>query len=238
MAQRPSIGILCDVTETTGRMKVECGLAYSQNVWYAGGTPLLLPPIEAALDELLNRCDGLVFTGGNDLVMEHFGGVTDPRAERLHPRRQAFEMAVLARLAAERPQLPILGVCLGMQVMCMHAGGAMNQYLPDTLETHAQHRNATHEVAPLSEAAAVQLAGARGVAEALRGPVASNHKQAVVRPGAEMQVLACSSDGVIEAVAHRERKFYVGVQWHPERTADAATGVGVFTALVRAAAQP
>jgi putative glutamine amidotransferase len=218
----PVIGITMDIVEANGRLKADCSLAYAACVEKAGGVPIMLPPIVGLIGEHLQLCDGFVFTGGDDPKTEEFGVPTHPQAKPVHPQRQAYELGLLEELRVRRPEVPVLGVCLGMQLMALHAGGRMNQSLPDTLPTHADHKNAEHAVA------AVDVAKC---AIPLSGVVWSNHRQAVAEPG-KLAVLARSADGVVEAIGDPARPWYCGVQWHPERTKSPETGQRVFQELV------
>jgi putative glutamine amidotransferase len=231
------IGITTDVIDPgQGRpLRLDCSMAYARCVAAAGATPVLLPPILAFVHEHLRLCDGVVFTGGDDPRTEGFGVATHAAAKPVHPDRQAYELALLDLLHRRRPAAPILGVCLGMQMMALQSGGRLDQHLPDTLPTAAAHRG-THEIVPVE-------GGTRGgrAATTFRSPVAlshgqvaSNHHQAVADPG-PLVVLARAPDQVIEAVADPRRRFCVGVQWHPERTPDPVLGQGLFAALVAAA---
>jgi putative glutamine amidotransferase len=227
---KPLVGITTDVVEASGRVKADVGLAYAQRVAEAGGIAVLLPAIPELADAHAALCDAVIFTGGDDPRMEPFGFATDPRVTLMHPARQTYEMRLLELLAA-RPQTPVLGVCLGMQLMTLASGGTMDQYMPDHVETHALHKNAAHAVtlhAPTALSRDPRLAWlAHG------GTVWSNHKQAMTSAG-RLSVVAKADDGVIEAIMDPARRFCVGVQWHPERTDDASLGSGVFAALVRA----
>ena len=224
----PIIGIACDVTEARpGRPKVDVALAYANSVHKAGGLPVLLAPIPELIPEYLRLCQGFVFTGGDDPRMEAFGKPTHPKASPMHPIRQAFDTAMLGELL-RRKQSPTLGVCLGMQMMALVAGGDLNQHLPDTLPTHADHyHNAVHPVH-------VEVGGLLAQSQQ---PVVSYHRQAVSDPG-KLSVIAKSSDGLIEAVAAEGGRFFVGVQWHPERTGDGPLGQGVFDQLIQACQTP
>lgn len=182
---------------------------------------MLLPPIPGMAASHAGICRGIIFTGGDDPRTEPFGQPTHAAAKLVHPVRQEYETALLEFLAGERPRMPVLGICLGMQMMALHAGGRLNQHLPETLATAADHRGA-HAVE-----------GHKGMLKLPRGLVWSNHHQAVNDPG-RLAVAAASDDGVIEAVFGPGRPFYWGVQWHPERTDDAALGHGVFAAFVAA----
>lgn len=227
---KPVVGITTDVVESSGRLKADVGLAYAHRVAETGGVPVLLPAIAELAEAHAELCDAVVFTGGDDPRMEPFGVATDPRVTLMHPLRQAYEMRLL-ELLTTRPRTPVLGVCLGMQLMTLAAGGTMDQYMPDRVATHAMHKNAAHAVtlhAPTALARDPRLAWlTRG------GTVWSNHKQAMTSAG-RLSVVAKADDGVIEAVMDPARRFCVGVQWHPERTDDASLGSGVFAALVRA----
>lgn len=218
----PRIGITCLVDEPNTRIR----RAYADAVFNAGGLPLLLPvPRESdrgrAVSEYLDLCDGFVLTGGFDPVTEHYGQPTDPRVKREHPDRQFFEEALLAALA-KQPEIPILGVCLGMQLMALCAGGSLNQWMSDSIPAHAQHYDDhIHRVIPESEPSPVP-----------EGTVTSWHRQCVSDAGS-LRVVARAEDGVIEAIDDPDRSFYLGVQWHPERTTSEALGLDLFRALVR-----
>jgi putative glutamine amidotransferase len=213
---RPRIGISTDLAD--GRFTVD--VRYADLVAGCGGLPLLLPAQPDRVADVIELCDGFVLTGGDDPIMEHWGEPTHPRAKPLHPRRQAYEIALLAALA-ELPQRPVLGICLGMQLMALHAGGRLDQHLPETLATHDRHWGRV----------AHPVTGALG-----DGAVVSHHRQAVVDPGL-LSVIATADDGVIEAVRDEQRPFYLGVQWHCERTEDETLGPGLIRDLVAATGQ-
>lgn len=236
---RPVIGITMDLTEVAStRLRAECGLAYAACVVRAGGTPVFLPPIVEEIPAQLAMVDGVVFTGGGDPRMEAYGEATHPEASPMHEKRQSYETAMLEAIngrgpfaGSASPELPILGICLGMQMMSLAAGGKLEQHLPDRLgEAAAKHRGpggAVHSVEIAAEAAKVL-----GVAASSGRGVASHHHQAV-RDAGGLRVLARDEDGTVEAVADPKRPYYVGVQWHPERTADETLGQGIFDEFVR-----
>jgi len=217
---RPIVGITTDVSIVDGRERAWCTLAYADAVLEAGGVPLLLVPDAGTAAAQLAVCDAVVFTGGDDPRMEPFGEATHPKASPLSQRRQVFETRLL-QLLQEAPR-PTLGVCLGMQMMALCAGGRLDQHLPDTRPDAARHWGAEHAIVP--EASALALAP---------GLVLSKHRQAVSDPG-RLSILARSDDGVIEAIADTDLPFYLGVQWHPERTADPALGIAIFRQLIGA----
>lgn len=207
----PIIGITPDADDRT----YKSARAYSTMVVQAGGVPLILPHRIECIGAYVQLCQGFVLSGGDDPRMEEFGRSTHPQVTPLDPDRQAFEVALLRAI---RPDQPTLGVCLGMQLMALVAGGELDQYLPETLPTHEQHwGQKTH-----------QISGSIGT-----GSVLSHHRQAVSDPG-RLQVAGVAPDGVIEAVVDPVCRFRLGVQWHPERTADAALGPNLFRRLVEA----
>ncbi len=222
------IGITTDVIERNGRESSVVTAAYGRAVAAAGGMPVLLCAEIGLVASYVGLLDGLVLTGGDDPRMEPFGGITHPKATPLSPSRQSFESRLIECLNEKRRELPVLGVCLGMQMLALHSGGMLDQHMPDTREDAARHWDGTHEVVT-REGAGVGSAVTIG-----RGVVRSRHKQAVTDPGS-MRVVAMSDDGVIEAIADPTRPFVLGVQWHPERTEDAGLGSELFARLVEAA---
>ena len=190
---------------------------YVKSVRAAGGLPVLAAPVPGSAAALLSRVDGVILSGGDDPATEAFGAPTHPSAKVIHPDRQAFELELLSCLDDMR-EVPILGICLGMQLMGLHAGGALDQHLPDTLPTASDHWDgAIHRIQGLFGA----------------GKVSSHHRQALVDPG-RFEVVARAHDGVIEAIADPNHTHRVGVQWHPERTDEPAMGALVFKRFLSA----
>ena len=220
MASAPLIGISADLAhDHQGRPRHQVRSTYVDAVVAAGGVPVVLPAVAAArTPEALRRLDGVVIIGGDDIDVRPFGIELHPEAKVMDPARQAAEFALLRSLDGV-PSMPVLGVCLGMQLMGVHRGARLIQHLGDVLPDADRHRE--DRVHPVT--------GDLG-----DGPVASWHHQAIAdAPGFE--VIGRSDDGVIEAIRDPGRPFTIGVQWHPERTADDALGVGVFRRLVQAA---
>lgn len=244
---RPLIGITMDLAEVSGgRFRAECSAAYSDAVAAAGGLPVLLSPDTQLALSYARLCDGFVFTGGDDPKMEQFGEATHPAAKPIHPRRQAFETALLQALERDFPAKPVLGVCLGMQMMALLAGGQLDQHLPETYDLASRHQRqgpagdrASHPI--LIDRHAASAAGMSWLGDSANpGPVDSHHHQAVSDSGA-LVVVGRSDDGLIEAIAapggrRPSRPFFLGVQWHPERTRTEAFGAELFRRIVLAAA--
>jgi putative glutamine amidotransferase len=196
---------------------------YVTSVEAAGGLALVIPPRSATDPRVLDRLDGLVLSGGPDVDPARFG--QDPHPETLvKPERDAAEFALLA--AALDRDVPVLGVCRGMQVMAVQGGGTLEQHLPD------RHGEDRHRAGPgqLSEHAVTTQAGSR--IRDLLGPtsvVNSYHHQGVADPG-RYTVTGHADDGTIEVLELPDRRFVLGVQWHPEMSDDPT----LFRALVAA----
>jgi putative glutamine amidotransferase len=199
-------------------------MAYVRAVHGSGGRAVLVPPDDPGTD-ILDTLDGIVFTGGADVDPGLYGEAAH-EATTVRPVRDAAELPLLrAALAAD---LPVLGVCRGMQLMVVAAGGRLYQHLPDTLG-HAGHRPG----GSMGEHPVRLAPGSR--CQAILGDwltVNSLHHQGVADPGTLTPVGWCPDDELIEAVENPRRSFALGVQWHVEETPDRR----LFQALVQAAA--
>ena len=214
-AHKPRIGITCHLVEDQIRLR----RTYVRSVSACGGIPVLLPPLPGSGPDMLEGVDGLILSGGDDPDTRPFGEDLHPRATLIDPDRQAFELELLDHLQATDPDRPILGICLGMQLLGLHAGGRLDQHLPDTLDTADQHWDgAFHAVdGPM-----------------FQGQVYSHHRQALT-DGGRLDVVATAPDGIVEAIRCPDRPHVEGVQWHPERTTEDRLGLEVFARLVAAA---
>lgn len=231
------MGVTCHASgECPGASRVSLRRAYIHAIVRAGGVPLLLAPVAEQAREHLRICDAFVFTGGDDPRTEEFGAPTHPRASVMDPARQRHEVTLLRLLRDERPDAPVLGVCLGMQLMALVAGGAMNQCLEDDTPSAGDHAP-PREIAAADRRHALRVLAEHPVVKA--GEVNSWHRQAV-RDAGSLRVVATAHDGVIEAIDDPARPFCLGVQWHPERIGDVGleqsgpNGDGVFRALIGA----
>ncbi len=218
---RPRIGITADlVANEKGGTRQQLRSTYLDAVTRAGGLPIILPADPALRRELLACVDGVLITGGDDIDTRPFGIALHPKAEIMHADRQAAEFELL-RALDDAPALPVLGICLGMQLMGFHRQCTLVQHLGDVIPDGDRHRyDNTHPVkSQLGE-----------------GAVASWHHQALGDADA-FEVIGWSDDGLIEAIRDPDRPFYVGVQWHPERTQDPTMGAGIMRRFVDAAAR-
>jgi putative glutamine amidotransferase len=234
----PNIGVTCNVEEVRyGGLWTETAamvpLTYVNAIARAGARPLLLAPTPADLEdpsELLDLLDGVLVTGGADLDAATYGEAAHPETEATSADRDAFEL-LLVRHAVER-DLPCLGICRGMQVVNVAYGGALEQHLPDRLADDI-HRGpdgafADHQVEVEAGSLAALAAGATRVA------VKSYHHQGVARVGDGLRVTAhAATDGTVEAIEDADRRFMLGVLWHPEED-EADRLVGAFVEECRA----
>jgi putative glutamine amidotransferase len=192
--------------------------SYVDAVHRAGGLALMLPPDPELVrdpDEVLELLDALVLAGGADIDPQTYGAEPHETTAHTVPDRDAFELA-LARRALER-DLPMLGICRGMQLMNVALGGTLLQHLPES-HGHHEHRRtpgsfdgADHDVRLADGSLASRAAG-----EALHA-TKSHHHQGVGDLGESLEVTGWSVlDDLPEAVEVPGRRFALGVQWHPE----------------------
>lgn len=238
MSTPPAIGI-CAALETArwavwDQPAALVPMNYIEHVQRAGGVALLIPPDPALVsrpEAVLDRIDGLLLVGGPDIAAARYGAVAHPRAEAAVDLRDDVELS-LVRAAWER-KLPLLGICRGLQVINVAAGGTLVQDLPDA-GFGQEHRRQTGRFAgnehPVSLTDGSWIARAEGRTEAL---AASHHHQAVDRVGARLTVTGRAPDGVVEALEADDGGWLVGVQWHPEPDPDSR----IIESLVAAAAR-
>jgi putative glutamine amidotransferase len=204
---------------------------YVDHVAQAGGSPLLIPPCQggggpvAGVAKVVAALDGLVLIGGGDVDAARYGQPPDPRSAGVSELRDANELAVLAE--ALRIDLPVLAICRGVQLLNVHLGGELVQYLP------AVGGSSAHQPAPGAFGEVVVTTQPESRVRCILGPrieVLCSHHQAIGKLGQDLVVTARSDDGVIEAVELPNHRFVVGVQWHPEERG----GGPLFDALVAA----
>ena len=221
--RRPVIGMLASVERVRhgpwDEVAVMLPRAYASAVQRAGGLALMLPPDERLADEpddALDLLDGLLIAGGCDIDPASYGAEPEPETSGTTPDRDRFEIA-LGRRALAR-DMPLLGVCRGMQMLNVIAGGTLAQHLPDRLG-HDRHRHtpgvfADHEVALADGSLAARATGET------RHAVKSHHHQGVDRLGDGLVVSGrAAEDDLPEAIELPDRRFALGVLWHPEEDA-------------------
>lgn len=207
--------------------------AYFEAVHRAGGLPMALPYLDAALDDYLKLCDGLVTPGGEYRFPEDwYGGPPSPEADM--PPRARFEIA-LTRAALDG-DVPILGICAGMQVMAGVLGGTFYEDVridPGTLIDHLDEKPAeevAHDVRITAGTLLHRIVGGETMG------VNTAHKEALKSLPEGLAINAVAPDGVIEGIEIPGKRFALGVQWHPEFFLDdGSPHLALFRALVDAA---
>jgi putative glutamine amidotransferase len=224
---RPLIGITSyEEPVAWGAWNVEAVLvpsAYVHAVERAGGRPLVVPPADEGLEELLGALDGLVFSGGGDVDPGAYGAEAHDEVRGVNAKRDEAELELL-REALQR-DMPVLAVCRGSQVLNVALGGDLVQHLPEIVghdrHLHTPGEFGDHEVRVGRETLVGGILGDQA-------PVKSHHHQAFGRLGAGLREAAWADDGTIEAIEDPSRRFALGVLWHPEEGEDLA----LFAALV------
>jgi putative glutamine amidotransferase len=205
---------------------VSGGRLYADAVQRAGGLPVVIPPTDDVdlIRATVERCDGMVLLGGGDVSPSQYGREINARLFGVDEFIDDFEIAAVQHAVAL--DLPVLAICRGHQILNVALGGTLIQHL----ENYEVHRDTMHDV---------QLTQGSLVAEAMgttQPMTHSFHHQAIETVAPSLAVVGHSSDGTIEAVQHSTATWVIGVQWHPEDTAEEdPANQGLFNALVQRA---
>jgi len=219
-ARRPSIGITPDLNASRPDSPFplyELKVPYGEAVLRAGGLPFALPYTDdpACIEAYLDRVSGLLVTGGAfDIPPEAYGEEAREGLGALKVSRTTFEAALMR--AALKRNMPVLGVCGGMQLLNVVLGGTLYQDIARELPGARQHEQTHARDQPQHP---VEVKDGTQLAEALgRGPLMANstHHQAVKTVGEGVVLSALAPDGVVEAIEAPKYAFALGVQWHPE----------------------
>ena len=221
--RQPVIGITGNYDDLTCKL----GQGYYKSVVAAGGVPVIIPPV-ADTDTIVNtlsRIDGLILSGGGDFNPLWTGEEPSTKLGGINKERDLPEL-LITRLAYNR-QIPMLGICRGIQTLAIALGGEVAQDISDKATVkHSQNADrseATHTVIIESDSKLAQIYNDERIA------VNSFHHQAVKAAGEKFRVVAKATDGIIEAIESTEFKSILGVQWHPECL---ETGLPLFQWLV------
>ncbi|MBD2359102.1 gamma-glutamyl-gamma-aminobutyrate hydrolase family protein [Tolypothrix sp. FACHB-123] len=209
---------------------------YLDAVRAAGGTPILLPPGETDPSILLEPLDGLIISGGGDINPVCYNGCDHPSIYSVDCERDAFELQ-LAKLALEN-HLPVLGICRGLQILIVVCGGTLIPHLPEVYGTSVLHRLEPEVGRRLPTEHIVKIDLESRLASCVQNTqisVVSWHHQAVHKVPAGWRVVAHAlEDEVIEAVECEYHPWALGVQWHPELSANDPNHQRIFQAFVQA----
>ncbi len=208
---------------------------YLDAVRAAGGIPVLLPPGEANPASLLEALDGLIIPGGGDIDPILYHGERHPEIYSVDRERDEFELK-LAEIALDS-ELPILGICRGMQILTVLTGGNLIPHVPDQNDNPLLHRvdpepgvriPTEHQVQIKSESRLAQMVQTTEIS------VISWHHQGVREVPSEWRIVAhAPDDGLVEAIEHQHHPWAIGVQWHPELSKQDVYQERIFQAFIR-----
>ena len=210
--RRPLIGISTDVNPK----RTAVNTAYVQSVILSGGIPYMIPVTDnvEVLRQIVSQLDGIVLTGGEDIQPDYYGDTPDEKLEEVSPARDTFDLMVL-KMATDR-NIPILGICRGLQLMNVAFGGTLYQDLPTqhpSAINHRQKESGTIPTHPVSIIKGSKLAEITGQ-EMLQ--VNTFHHQAIRKLAPGFKVTAWAPDSVVEAIEAYPVRQMLGVQFHPE----------------------
>ncbi len=238
MVNRPLIGIAPGYFVKDNAYWHMAREAYSQSVWKADGIPLVLtyPEDESKMSDVACQLDGLILTGGPDLPIEIYGGVSyDMKGEEpMHPARVSFDRKIFDTFIQN--QKPVLAVCAGLQIINVMRNGTLYEDVPSQLTGAMNHGDYKGPV--VKHSMEVEKSSLLSDVLANETPtVNSTHHQGIRRLGKGLNPVAYAPDGLIEAVepANGESPF-LAVQWHPEQMQDDPTQMKLFHWLIEEAA--
>jgi len=207
--------------------------AYIDAVQAAGGIPILLPPNQLNPASIFDAVDGLIFSGGGDINPEHYGGYLDRTVYSINAERDNFELN-LAKLAL-KAEIPVLGICRGMQVLNVASGGNLVVHVPDAYGEEVGHGVG---IPPCAIEHIIKIEPDSRLAKIMgttATTVVSWHHQAVQDVTPDWQIVARAPDGLVEAMEYKYHPWIVALQWHPELSTKSLAHCGIFRAFVEAA---
>jgi putative glutamine amidotransferase len=212
---------------------------YCESVCAAGGIPVMLPNILSAdvVVSLRDLLDGILLSGGGDIAPERFHGIESPAIGNISPERDRLEFQ-LVQLSVET-DWPLLGICRGFQVINVALGGTLYTDIPEQFATKIQH-NTSEEYGRDALAHEVTIIEGTVLAGILKQPgllVNSFHHQAVKQIAPELKVSSIATDGLVEGLEMVDKRFFIGVQWHPECLPLQAEQRALFEAFVQTAGE-
>lgn len=243
MIMRPVIGFSMSFDDTGRALMTRRN--YVAMIRAAGGEPVLLPTgDEDAAARLIGMCDGLLLTGGDDVNPERYGEQALECCGNITPERDLFERALV--MAALERDLPVFGICRGIQSLNVILGGSLYQDLATQVSPECTlHRQSAPFDVPAHEVNIVEGSPLHALLGTARISVNSMHHQAIKRLAPELEAMAYAPQGFVEAVRMPGRRYVRAVQWHPEymceMQADAARRaqqLAIVGEFISAAARP
>jgi putative glutamine amidotransferase len=233
---QPIIGITTSQgTNSNNHRIVSLSQAYVNAVIQAGGIPVLLPSLisEDGWSVLYSRLDGILFSGGGDISLDHFEGDPHPRIDDVDPDRDSLELNLLETAISDGK--PFLGICRGCQLVNIGLGGTLYTHIPDQLPGALDHSYPGNMRTVLVHE--VRIEEGTRLADVLGEPIVrvnSHHHQGLKDIGAGLRVSGFAPDGLVEAVELPEHPFGLAVQWHPEWLTDQAPTRSLFKSFIEA----
>ena len=233
----PIIGITTNHSSNTySQTTVLLNEAYIKAIMQAGGVPVLIPSLIAndGWDALYARLDGILFTGGGDISLDHFKGDPHPRIDDVDPERDTVELNLLHAAVADSK--PFLGICRGCQLVNVGLGGTLYTHIPDQLPNALDHSYPGNMRTVLVHE--VRIEEGTRVADVLGEPIVkvnSHHHQGLKDIAPSLRVAGHSPDGLVEAIELPHHPFGLAVQWHPEWLTDQQSTRNLFRRFVETA---
>jgi putative glutamine amidotransferase len=234
---KPIIGITTyNATNSHGQPTILLQRSYVRAVMEAGGVPVMIPSslAEDGWDALYSRLDGVLFSGGGDIALEHFSGEPHPRVYDVDPQRDSVELKMIQASASDGK--PFLGICRGAQLVNVGLGGTLYTHIPDQLPGALDHAYPGHLRTTLVHE--VNIEEGTRIAEVLGEPIVkvnSLHHQGLKDIAPSLRVAGHAPDGLVEAVELPDHPFGIAVQWHPEWLTDQQSTRNLFRKFVEAA---
>lgn len=210
--------------------------SYVNAIIQAEGVPILIPSLitKDGWDALYSRLDGILFSGGGDIGLEHFPGLPHPRIDDVDLARDSVELNLVQ--AAASGGKPFLGICRGCQVVNVALGGTLYTHIPDQLPNALDHDYPGNKRTILVHE--VKIEEGTHVAEIYGEPIIkvnSLHHQGLKDIAPSLRIAGHSPDGLVEAIELTDHAFGLAVQWHPEWLTDQESTRNLFSRFVEAA---
>ena len=217
---KPIIGILGEVD---GNLVTAVRRNYISAIERAGGAPMLFPYVEnnGILDEMIDLCDGIFFTGGKDIDPARYNEIKKETCDEIQQNRDDLEFRAFTK--AFEAKKPIFAICRGAQLVNVALGGTLYQDIPSEINTELIHRQTvgefeySHDVNIVKDTPLYDLIGSERI------KANSFHHQAIKTLGKNLAVMALADDGIIEAIYSTDSRYIRAYQWHPERLIETET---------------